>query len=109
MATTLLKERPAQTRLSERARVQTQQTRSDRFLKPRRVSLYVTILPGLRSELQKALQACGPGAEVLDVRHSPDGERTRIRLGVREDDLDATLEAIIRTLSSGEIGRIARL
>ncbi len=74
------------------------------------VVLQVTILPALLNSLQQAVAAsCGKVANILGTDPLPRSQSIRVRLGIDAVSVNAAMEAIIRALPSGEIGRIAAL
>ncbi|MDD4960565.1 MAG: hypothetical protein PHS51_14540 [Gallionella sp.] len=72
------------------------------------VVLQVTILPALLHCLQQAVaKSCGKVVETLSIEPVPRTQSIRVRLAVAGSSVNAAMEAIIRALPSGEIGRIA--
>lgn len=75
-----------------------------------KVVLQVTILPALLNSLQQAVaRSCGKVVEILGIEPVPRTQSIRVRLAVAGISVNAAMEAIIRALPSGEIGRIAAL
>jgi hypothetical protein len=75
-----------------------------------KVVLQVTILPALLNCLQQAVaKSCGKVVDILGVEPVPRTQSIRVRLAVAGVSVNAVMEAIIRALPSGEIGRIATL
>ena len=75
-----------------------------------KVVLQVTILPALLSCLQQAVaKSCGKVVDILGIEPVPRSQSIRVRLGIDGGSLNKAMEAIIRTLPSGEIGRVAAL
>ena len=75
-----------------------------------KVVLQVTILPALLNSLQQAVaMSCGKVVEILGIEPVPRSQRIRVRLGLDGVSVNAAMEAIIRALPSGEIGRVAAL
>ncbi|MFA6922581.1 MAG: hypothetical protein WC216_12125 [Gallionella sp.] len=75
-----------------------------------KVVLQVTILPALLNCLQQAVaKRCGKVVEILGIEPVPRTQSIRVRLAVAGGSINAAMEAIIRALPSGEIGRIAAL
>ena len=74
------------------------------------VVLQVTILPALLDSLQQAVaKSCGKVADILGIEPVPRSQSIRVRLGIDGVSVSAVMGAIICTLPSGEIGRIAAL
>lgn len=75
-----------------------------------KVVLHVTIFPALLNCLQQAVaKSCGKVADILGIEPVPRSQRIRVRLGIDGVSVNAAMEAIIRALPSGEIGRVAAL
>jgi hypothetical protein len=75
-----------------------------------KVVLQVTILPALLNCLQQAVaMSCGNIADILGIEPVLRTQCIRVRLGIDGVSVNAVIEAIIRTLPSGEIGRVATL
>ncbi|MGO8756371.1 MAG: hypothetical protein ACLQHK_14240 [Gallionellaceae bacterium] len=75
-----------------------------------KVVLHVTIFPALLNRLQQAVaKSCGKVAEILGIEPVARSQRIRVRLGIDGVSVNAAMEAIIRALPSGEIGRVAAL
>jgi hypothetical protein len=74
------------------------------------VVLQVTILPALLDSLQQAVaKSCGKVVDILGIESVPRSQSIRVRFGIDGGSVNAVMDAIIRTLPSGEIGRIAAL
>jgi len=75
-----------------------------------KVVLQVTILPALLSCLQQAVgKSCGKVVDILGIEPMPRSQCIRVRFGIDGASVNAAMEAIIRALPSGEIGRVAAL
>ena len=75
-----------------------------------KVVLQVTILPALLNSLQQAVaRSCGKVVDILGIEPVPRTQSIRVRLAIAGGSVNAAMEAIIRALPSGEIGRIAAL
>lgn len=75
-----------------------------------KVVLQVTIFPHLLNCLQQAVaKRCGKVVEILGVEPVPRTRSIRVRLSIDGVSANTAMEAIIRALPSGEIGRIAAL
>ena len=75
-----------------------------------RVILQVTILPALLNGLQQAVaKSCCKVVDVLGIEPVPRTQSIRVRLAIAGSSVNAAMEAIIRALPSGEIGRIVAL
>ena len=75
-----------------------------------KVVLQVTILPALLNSLQQAVaRSCGKVVEILGIEPVPRTQSIRVRFAIAGVSVNAAMEAIIRALPSGEIGRIAAL
>ena len=75
-----------------------------------KVVLQVTILPALLNSLQQAVaRSCGKVVDILGIEPVPRTQSIRVRLAIAGVSVNAAMEAIIRALPSGEIGRIAAL
>lgn len=75
-----------------------------------KVVLQVTILPALLNSLQQAIaKRCGKVVEILGIEPVPRTQSIRVRLAISGASVNAAMEAIIRALPSGEIGRIVAL
>jgi hypothetical protein len=75
-----------------------------------KVVMQVTILPALLNSLQQAVaRSCGKVVEILGVEPVPRTQSIRVRLAIAGISVNAAMEAIIRSLPGGEIGRIAAL
>jgi hypothetical protein len=76
----------------------------------RKVVFQVTILPALLDSLQQGIaQSCGKVVEILGVEPVSRSQNIRVRLGIDGVSANTVMEAIIRALPSGEIGRIVAL
>ena len=72
-----------------------------------KVVFQVTILPALLDSLQLAVaQSCGKVVDVLGIEPVLRSQNIRVRLGIDGGNVNAVMDAIIRALPSGEIGRI---
>lgn len=72
-----------------------------------KVVLQVTILPVLLNSLQQAVaRSCGKVVDILGIEPVPRTQSIRVRLAIAGVSVNAAMEAIIRALPSGEIGRI---
>lgn len=75
-----------------------------------KVVLQVTILPALLNCLQQAVaRSCGKVVDILGIEPVPRTQSIRVRLAIAGVSVNAAMEAIIRALPSGEIGRVAAL
>lgn len=75
-----------------------------------KVVLQVTILPALLNCLQQAVaKSCGKAIDILGVEPVPRTQSIRVRLAIAGASVNAAIEAIIRALPSGEIGRIVAI
>ncbi len=75
-----------------------------------KVVLQVTILPALLNCLQQAVaMSCGKVVDILGIEPVPRSQNIRVRFGIDGGSVNAAMEAIIRALPSGEIGRFAAL
>lgn len=53
--------------------------------------------------------SCGKVVDILGIEPVPRSQNIRVRFGIDGGSVNAAMEAIIRTLPSGEIGRFATL
>jgi hypothetical protein len=91
-------------RASQPTFVNTLQTQAEK------VVLQVTILPALLNSLQQAVaMSCGKVVDILGIEQVPRTQSIRVRLAIAGVSVNAAMEAIIRSLPGGEIGRIALL
>jgi hypothetical protein len=75
-----------------------------------KVVFQVTILPALLDPLQQAIaKSCGKVVDILGVEQVSRSQTIRVRFGIDGVSVNAVMEAIIRALPSGEIGRIVAL
>jgi hypothetical protein len=75
-----------------------------------KVVFQVTILPALLNCLQQTVAlSCGKVVDILGIEPVPRSQSIRVRFGIDGGSVNAAMEAIIRALPSGEIGRFAAL
>ena len=75
-----------------------------------KVVFQVTILPALLDSLQQAVaKSCGKVVDVLGIEAVSRSQNIRVRLGIDGVSVNTVMEAVIRALPSGEIGRIVAL
>jgi hypothetical protein len=64
----------------------------------------------LLDSLQQAIaKSCGKVVDILGIEKVSRSENIRVRLGIDGVGVSAVMDAIIRALPSGEIGRIVAL
>lgn len=75
-----------------------------------KVVFQVTILPALLDSLQQAIaKSCGKVVDILGIEPVSRSQNIRVRLGIDGVSVNAVMEAVVRALPSGEIGRIVAL
>ena len=75
-----------------------------------KVVFQVIILPVLLDSLQLTVaRSCGKAVDILGIEAVSRSQNIRVRLGIDGVSVNTVMEAIIRALPSGEIGRIVAL